>query len=82
MPRRPAFAICGSPSCSNVEFFNEAFAQLFGDGGSDALQSLRPRANRSVGRRYSFNSHSNASSAFVNTRRFTHRFCATVSRKQ
>jgi hypothetical protein len=28
-----------------------------------------------------FNSHPNASSMFVNTRRSTHRFCATVPRK-
>jgi hypothetical protein len=82
LPRRPAFAVCGSPSRSNVEFFNEIFAQIFGYGGCDALQSLRFRANRSVRRRYYFNSHSNAASTFVNTRRSTHRFCATVSRKQ
>src|SRR5215470_6740655 len=82
LPRRPAFAVCGFPSCSNVGFFNEVFAHFFGDAGCYALQSLWPRANRSVRRRYPINSHSNASSTFVNTRRSTHRFCATVSRKQ
>jgi hypothetical protein len=43
--------------------------------------SPAPRQSN-VRRRYSFNSHFNASSTFVNTRRSTHRFCATVSRKQ